>query len=242
MWSSVLAFAFFAALDPVRLGIILLVISRPRPVQNLLAYWAGGLIAGIPSVLVPLVVLHATPMAAFTANLATSSTFRHIQVGMGVLALSIAAVLALRSSTRQRVPVSSPGGDSSTLVMDSQTPTAVRWLIGRAHNAWENGSLWISLVLGLGSGPPLDGLPFVLAIIMASGAAIGTQVAAGITFVIGVFAIVELILVCYLITPTKTQAVLRLVHDWVRAHRRQILIAVFAVVGVLMVVGGLRSA
>jgi hypothetical protein len=42
MWGSVLVLALLAALNPVRLGLALLVISRPRPVQNLLAYWVGG--------------------------------------------------------------------------------------------------------------------------------------------------------------------------------------------------------
>ena len=37
MWGSVGVLALLAALDPVRLGLTLLVISRPRPVQNLLA-------------------------------------------------------------------------------------------------------------------------------------------------------------------------------------------------------------
>ena len=48
-------------LDPMRLGITLLVISRPRPVQNLLAYWVGCLIALILNMAVPLTLLHATP-------------------------------------------------------------------------------------------------------------------------------------------------------------------------------------
>ncbi|MGA7050361.1 MAG: GAP family protein, partial [Mycobacterium sp.] len=39
MWSPVLVLAFMLAIDPLRLGLILLVISRPRPLQSLLAYW-----------------------------------------------------------------------------------------------------------------------------------------------------------------------------------------------------------
>jgi Sap, sulfolipid-1-addressing protein len=215
---------------------------------------------------VPLTLLHVTPMfrsfAQDLASPATSSTVRHIQIGMGVLALSIAALMTVRSLTRprQRAQLPTPGGNTSTLVLDSNTPTAIsrllgraqdapteggsaiRRLLGRAHNAWENGSLWVAFVIGFGlGGPPLDGLPFLLAIIVASGAAIGTQVSATIAFVVGMLAVVEIVLVSYLATPAKTQAIVQLLHDWALAHRRQVLVAVFAVVGVSLVARGMGS-
>jgi Sap, sulfolipid-1-addressing protein len=72
VWSTVLGLALLVTVNPVRLGVILLVISRPRPVQNLFAYWVGSLMVGIPSFLVPLMVLHVTPtFASFTKDLAT---------------------------------------------------------------------------------------------------------------------------------------------------------------------------
>jgi Sap, sulfolipid-1-addressing protein len=76
--------------------------------------------------------------------------------------------------------------------------SAIRRLLGRAHNAWESGSLWVALVIGMGFGRPApDVALFVLAIIVASGAAIGTQVSAAIAFVVGVLAVVEITLVSY---------------------------------------------
>jgi hypothetical protein len=90
-------------------------------------------------------------------------------------------------------------------------------------------------------GPAADEGAFILAIIIASGAAIGTQVSATIAFVVGTLSVVEIILVSYLATPAKTQAVLRLLHDWVRTHRRQVVVAMFAVDGVLAVANGIGS-
>ncbi len=258
MWSSLLGLAFLFALNPVRLGVTLLVISRPRPVQNLLAYWVGGLIVSVPALLVPLMVLQLIPMfRTFTQDLATSPTVRHIQFGMGVLVLLIAALMTVRVSARQRAHLPTPDGDTSTLVLDSNTPTpisrllgraqdaateggtAIRRLLGRAHNAWESGSLWVALVIGLGMmAPAPDFFLLVLAIIVPSGAAIGTQFSAAIAFVVGMFAVEEIILASYLATPTKTQAVVRMLHDWARAHRRKVLVATFAVVGVSMVAQG----
>jgi hypothetical protein len=262
MWSPVLVLTLLIALSPARLGITLLLISRPRPVQNLLAYWVGGLTGSIPAVAVPMTLLHRTPMLkSFADNLATSSTVRHIQIGMGVLALSIAALMTVRSLTRarQRAHRPTPGGNTATLVLDSNTPpaisqlldrtqdppteagSAIRRLLGRAHNAWENGSLWVASVIGFVNMPAPDVLLFVLAIIVTSGASIGTQVSAAIAFVVGILAVVEITLVSYLAAPAQTQAVLRLLHDWVLAHRRQILVAIFAVGGVSLVAHGMGS-
>jgi hypothetical protein len=67
----------------------------------------------------------------------------------------------------------------------------------------------------------------------------GTQVSAAVAFLIGMYAVVEIIFVTYLAWPEKTQAVLRLLHDWARAHRRQVLIAIFTVVGVSQLAQGM---
>lgn len=73
-----------------------------------------------------------------------------------------------------------------------------------------------------------------------SGASTGTQVSAAIAFVVGMLAVVEITLAGYLVTPAKTQAFVQLLHDWARAHRRKVLVAMFAVVGVALVAQGMR--
>ncbi len=267
MWGPVLGLALLVALNPMLLGVVLLMISRPRPVQNLLAYWVGCLIVNVPCLLVPLMALHLTPtFTSFAQDLATpattaSSTVRHIELGMGVLALSIAALMTVRflARQRQRARLPTPDGNTPTLVLDPNTPTAISWLegraqdaateggsairrlLGRAHNAWDNGSLWVALVLGLGTTPPPLLVVFVDTTIVASGAAIGTQVSAAIAFVVGMYAVVEITLVSYLATPAKTLVVLRPLHDWALAHRRQILVAMFTVGGVSLVAYGVGS-
>jgi hypothetical protein len=252
----VLGLALLATLNPARIGGVLLLISRPRPMQNLFAYWVGALTVTVPALLIALMVLHFTPNLP---RLAASSTVRHIQIGIGVLALSIAAVMTVRFTARRRAHLPAPGGNTSTLALDSNSPTAtsrqpgraqdtpteggsaIRRLLGRAHNAWENGSLWVAFLFGLGTPPAPDAILFVAAFIAASGAAIGAQVSAAIAYTFGMFAIIEITLASYLVTPAKTQAVLRVLHGWARAHRRKILVAMFAVVGVALVANGMSS-
>jgi hypothetical protein len=260
MWGSVLGLGLVLAVDPIRLGWTLLVISRPRPMQNLLAYWVGSLTVALLAVLVPMMVLHHTPMLASVSHyLATSPTVRHCQLGMGVLMLAIAAWMTVRSLTRRHQParLPTPAGNTSTLVLDTNTPTeispllgraqgaateggsVIRRLVGRAHNAWESGSLWVAFVIGFACTPPPDDVLAVLAITATSGAAIGTQISVAIAFALGILAVTEIMLVTYLAMPTRTQAVLQLLHGWSLAHRRQLLVAMFTVVGVLLVATGM---
>ena len=83
---------------------------------------------------------------------------------------------------------------------------------------------------------------FVLAIIVASGASFGVQITAAITFVIAMLTVEEVILVSHLARPAKTQAFLRRLHDWALAHRRKLVVAIFAVVGISLMAQGMGGA
>lgn len=261
MWGSLLGVALLMAFNPALLGLILLLISRSRPVQNLLAYWAGCVVMNVPILLAPLLVLHSTPtFTSFSHDLATpttaaSSTVRHIQFGMGVLVLAIAAVMAVRFFARRRAQVPATSGNSSTLVLDSDTPdptsssspfgragdastegaSPFRRLLGRLQSAWDSGSLWVAFVLGMALLPGPYLVIFIDTTIVTSGVPLGAQVVAVIGFVIAMLGVIEITLISYLVTPVKTQAVLRPVHEWALAHRQQILLGIFAVVGVALV-------
>lgn len=46
MWSSLLVLALPIGFDPVGLGLNFLLVSRPRPAQNLFVYWVGCALTG----------------------------------------------------------------------------------------------------------------------------------------------------------------------------------------------------
>ncbi len=259
MWSSILVVALVFALNPGVLGVIVLLISRPRPVQNLLAFWFGSAVVSVPLILVPLIMLHLAPASAsFAHDLATPSSpvARHIQIGMGFLTLTIAGVMTVRAlirraRARRRSNAYAPASsrNTSTLLLDpgsddpapEETPRGnpIRRLLARARASWENGSVWVAFVFGmtLFPGPPLA--LFVVTTIASSGASMAIEVAAAIVFVLTMLALVEVILVSHLVAPARTQTMLRPVHDWARDHRQQVIVAILLIIGTWQVIRGM---
>ena len=244
MWGTVLVLALMAVIEPVRLGMAMFLISGPRQMLNLLAFYVGGMTTGIGVAVVVLVVLRdftSTVWQDMTSMVAISGV-RQIQIVVGVLALLIAALIAVGFSVSQRAPMLM--GEPSALLMP-RTPAAFSRLLCRAQGTLKCGSPWVAFVVGLGSATPVEYLA-ALTTIRASGAAVGTQVSAAVAFIVVSLAILEIPLVSYLVKPAKTEAVmlqlgdwLRKLRDWQRAHRRRILAVVIAVAGVALVATGM---
>jgi hypothetical protein len=279
MWHELFGMALLVAFNPMLWGAIVLVISRPRPVQNLLAFWVSCVVVNLLALLIPLMVLHEVPsFAAFTRGLTTrdpGSGIQPLQLGTGVLALSIAALITVRSGVRQRVaarttvrsrdrqrvPAPTAGGrDSAVLVLDpdesstdSRPPGPIRTalksvvspvlrLMGRARDEWDSGALWVSMALSLIYMLPPPMILLISTVIVGSGTAIVTQVIAVVVFVAAMFIVFEITLLSYAVAPAKTAAVMELVHGWALAHRTQILICLFGLVGIWQLVTGLGIA
>jgi hypothetical protein len=262
MLGAILMVTFVAAVDPVRLAVTLLMISRPRPMSGLLAYWVGCLVSSVPSALIPVLVLHYVPMfRPFTQGLAntimgalSSTTGRHVQLGMGALALAVAGLLAVRYAARQRAQQPLTVGPSA-LVTQPRHPvfylfgraadpsrrneSAIWRLLLRAHTAWESGSSQMAFVIGLFSGPPPVELLILVTAVVASGATLGMQVTAAVGFVIGMLAVIEFILISHLVAPAKTGALMQRAHEAVRANQRWVFVALSAGMGSWMVVGNI---
>ncbi len=235
MSSAVLVLSLLVALDPVRIGITALLISRPRPMLNLFVFWLGGMAAGIATALVVLLFLRDFAISLMReVNLAsTSPTVAGIQVAIGVFAVSIAA----RLWARQRAPVPVTGGDSSVLLLEPNTARGSSRLSIRGQ--LKGGSLVVAFVAGLAlATPPVEYLAAMVAI-LASGAAAGEQLVAAVMFTVVAFTVVEVPLITYLATPAKTLAVVQRLNLWISERRQAIPALVVGSIGVLLLVTGM---
>jgi Sap, sulfolipid-1-addressing protein len=221
MLISLLVMAFAVSVEPFRIGMTVLMLNRPRPVLQLLAFLCGGFTMGISVGLIVLFV--------FRRRLPGSTYFTlpRVQILLGVLALMVAAVLAAKAFLGQQAAASS--GRSG--------PTSGNFA-GRTQRLLNGPSLWIAAFVGLGIALPSVDYMAALAVILASGAAVATQVGALLIFNVVAFALVEIPLLAYLLAPKATRTLMAALNDWIRTRRRAEVAILLAVVGgVLLAVG-----
>ena len=243
VWGAVLVMALAAMADPLRIGITILVISRPRPMLQLLAFWLGGLAMGFGVGLSVLLLLHdlALDFIKDLESTTATSTVGLVEVTIGVLALLLAAMIGMRFPSRRRAGVAVPPGvETQTPAVVASAPGAWSRLTTRAGVAMQGGSLWVAFVAGAWLATPLQFVA-ALAAILASGASAGTQVVALVVYHVVALAFAEIPLVSALVAPDRTQAVMLRVHDWVLPRRRQLIAVIIAVVAALLVVNGIGS-
>jgi hypothetical protein len=215
MLITILAMAVAVSLEPFRIGMTALMLNRPRPILQLLAFLCGGYAMGLTVGLVFLFVFRrALPGSTYF-------TLPRVQILIGVLALLVAAVLAMRPSA---------GRDTGAGKLWTQ---AQRLLNGR--------SLWVAGMAGLGIALPSVEYLAALAVILASGAAAATQVGALLMFNAVAFALVEVPLLAYLLAPRATRASMAALHDWIRSRRRIEVATLLAGVGCVLLTVGLAS-
>lgn len=243
MWGTLLAIAVWVSIDPTRLVIGGILMSRPRPRHNLLAYWLGGLAAGVAPGLCALALLHGSLLLVMNHARSTLARFTggYFQLAVGVLALLIAALMSAGYPARLHAAAPTYGDTPPAPALRPTTPTASARMRARMRHALEGGNPWVAFGIGLVTTmPPMDYL-VVLILIVSSGAAIGIQLGAVVTFTLVVLVLVEMPLVSYLVMPAKTQMAMVHLQSWVATHRRRLLVAVPAAVGLMFVTAGMSS-
>ncbi len=94
MWITVLLMAVAVSLEPFRVGMTVLMLNRPTPVLQLLAFLSGGFAMGTTVGLV--VLLMVRPQLLGSAHF----TLPKVQIVIGVLVLLVAALLSHESLVR----------------------------------------------------------------------------------------------------------------------------------------------
>lgn len=214
MLITLLVMAVAVSLEPFRVGMTVLMLNRPRPMLQLLAFLCGGFVMGMAVGGVVLFVLRRRLLGT------TYFTLPRVQIFIGVLALLAAAALILK-------PDGSPGPGK---------------LATRAQRLMVGPSLWVAGVAGLGIALPSVDYLAALAVILASGAAAMTQVGALLLFNVVAFALVEIPLLAYLLAPGATRAAMGTLHDWIRSRRRIEVVTLLAGVGCVLLAVGLAGA
>lgn len=228
MWAAVLLLAIAVNFEPTRVGLVAYLLSRPHPELQLLTFLCGMLgMTGSAGLLVLFVLQHG-PLDAIHGNGAK------VQIAVGVLAVFVAALLATNITLGR--PAASPAGVAAGPAL----PGNLAKLSTRARTLLMEGSPWLTGAIGIGLGLPSVDYLAMLAVIGASGAAPGVQVAALLTFLVVAHAVIEAPLASYLIAPEKTRAMVGALHSWIRTRRRRDFAALLAIAGGIMIAIGLH--
>ena len=116
-----------------------------------------------------------------------------------------------------------------------------------SHISWNYGGphaptmIWALGVAGLGIALPSVDYLAVLAVILASGAAAMTQVAALLLFNVTAFAVVEVSFVACLLAPEATRRSVTALNAWVASRRRLEVAALLVVVGCVLLATGFAA-
>jgi hypothetical protein len=231
MWIPLLMMAVAVSLEPFRVGMTVLMINRPRPALQLLAFLAGGFAMGIAvGVLVLFVLRPALGSAHFTLP--------RVQIAVGAVVLFNAALVAASVLTGRRgaaIPEGAPEAPTD--------PADRRFgrVLARARRLVEGRSLWTAGIAGFGIALPSIDYLAALALIVASGTAAATQFGALMLFNVVAFALVEIPLVAFLVAPERTRATLSALYGWIRARGRLGVAAMLTVVGCMLLGVGLAG-
>lgn len=238
MWGIVSLLGLSVAADPLRIGIAMLLTSRPRPMVNLVAFWLGSLVAGIvvalgAFVLFPDLVSEALQIVV---SWIASLTGGHTRRIVGTVALCGAAASAVRLARRPMVGTKRVLQTSNWAAQPSVS-TAISRVALRARGLLQDGRPWVSFAAGLSQGPaPVEYLA-AISVIHASGAATGTQLGASVTFTVAMLAVVEVLLVSFVVRPAQTQSILANARDCLQPYRQHIATVGAGLLGIVMVVG-----
>jgi hypothetical protein len=225
MWITILVMAVAISLEPFRIGMTVLMLNRPRPTLQLLAFLCGGFAMGISVGLAVLFVLQPRLLES------EHFTLPKVQIAIGVLALLGSAVVATNVLAGRFGSWARGGATPGGVDGPQRLSTRVRKLLkGR--------SLWVAAVAGLGIALPSVDYLAALAVILASGTTATTQAGALLAFNVVAFALVEIPLAAYLVAPEKTRASMTALNDWIRSRRRHEVAALLAGVGCVLIVIG----
>ncbi len=232
MWITVLVLAVAMSFEPSRPVWVPLMLARPRPILQLFALFCGSFLAGLAAGLLVLFVFEQTPFGRDPADGAT------VQIGIGLLALLIAAAMATNFSFPRSARTGRTEPDVAGIEGETR-PRAIDTMSDRARTILRKGnSPWLSGGIGVAIGAASLEFLAALVIIASSGVSKTAEVAALLMFLIVGNALITVPLVTYLFAPTQTRAWIERFQNWLRTRGRREFAAILAAMGLIQVIIG----
>lgn len=239
MWTTVLLLGLTVSIEPTRLGLIALLLTRPRPIRHLVVFQIVGLTISLSVGLTVLFVFHHSFLGKSDISPAP------LQIAFGVVLLLLAAVLAsnvpLDRFSRQKV--STAGGADDVAVEDAAPPPTSRrtQLLHRVRRFAKGESSALSASIGAATAMPSIDYFALLAIIIASKAPALEQALALMTFLLLAGAGASIPLVSFILAPARTRIWVQKLSSWIRRRTRKQAGLFIGVVGAILIAIGVSG-
>lgn len=230
MWTSVLVLALALNFEPTRFALVPMLLSRRNPVMQLTAYVIGATTVNLFFGLLILFVFRRNPLGS------NASTGGWVQIVVGLLALTIASIMAVRwKLARRKASVGQEPTATSSPDDPEKTSGVDKVFVGARAILRKGGSPWFAGLLGMGVGLPSVDFMAVLVIIATSHKPPLEQTAALLTFVfLGGFVVLAP-LITYLFAPARTLERIDQFATWTKSRSQIEYAIVLAIAGAILV-------
>jgi Sap, sulfolipid-1-addressing protein len=249
MWLTVVLMGIVAAMAPMRIAAIVMILSRRQPVRHLLAYLIGGFAL---SLAVNAVILFALEGVGIGRR---SRIPGGIEIAVGVLALALAALVASgkadklrRKRKHQKAPAQLPtDGGHDTPTAAAEAPQGIHQLAafqklpGPVQQGLKSESTLVAWILGGAVARPSALFLAAIAAIVGSGAGVAPSVAALIVLNLTAFILAEAFLIGFLGAPEATRRRVDRLWEWMQVHHRFVVASLPAAVGLYLLIVGIRK-
>jgi MFS family permease len=229
----ILLLALAAAVYPTLLAIVLLILTRPHPIRLFTGYLIGGMAM---SVSVGLLILG----FADTSNLSTgssSSPSPWIDAFLGIALLAVSFALATGrdlpgSERRARHKARKAEEEAAAAAGIAPKESSAKRMM--AHDS-------ILLAVALGVVLSLPSVWFLAALKDIDGGGYSTASAVGLVLLFNLimFALIEIPLAFYLLTPERAAAAVARFDGWTRSHARHIGVWATGIAGAYLAIEGI---
>lgn len=225
MWTTIALLGLALNFEPIRIGLVPILLGRERPAWQLGAFLAG---ANSMSLTVGLFTV-TTASRLLTAH---SGLGAAVQVAVGALAVVIAAGMVVHRAFLRTPTTKIPSGDHLNGMASSRLEkhlAAVRRILGRGKSPWVAG------MVGVGLGLPSVDYLAMLAVISTSGKELPEKYAGVVVFLILGSLVVLIPLMGCLLAPESALARAQQFRVWAMSRSVFEYAAVLFLAGLLMI-------
>ena len=229
------------SIEPARIALIALLLTRPRPARHLLVFLCTGLTMSLGVGFAVLFIFHHTFLGKANFNPAL------IQISIGVVAVALGALLMskipLRQFAKREMAEVPAGGAGETALQAEQelAPGRFKRLSTRVRGFMQGESSWFSGSIGAALAMPSVDYMALLALIIASKTSPVQQASALITFLLLASWAAVIPLVSFTVAPAKTRVWVLRFNEWIRTRTRRHAGLFVVIVGTVLIGVGLHG-